>query len=328
MPQGSSSNPKLKESKRSSSKDETLRVAVLCGGSSSERKISLRSGRAVHAALKRAGFYARRVDPRDWPRASKALRDFDVAFITLHGRGGEDGVIQKKLEKAGIPYIGSDAASSFRAFDKDISKAIFEKHRIPTPKGISAPSAGWDKRLTALRLPLFVKPVQEGSSIGVYSIEDFSGAVEKVRKSVRTFGKVLVEEKVVGREFTVGVFGGKALPVVEMKPKSAFYDYKAKYTKGMTEYQVPARIPAEAAKKLQTLGLKVHKALGLRDFSRVDIMMDGKGRPYVLEANSIPGFTELSLLPKAARAAGISFEDLCSKLVYYAVVRHSRLKGG
>ncbi len=317
MPQALPSKLKSNASKKSNS----LRVAVLCGGNSSERKISLRSGKAVYTALKRAGFRTRMLDPRDWNKTLKALRDFDVAFVALHGRGGEDGVIQKKLEKARIPYIGSDAASSFRAFDKQISKDVFLKNRIPTPRGILVPSPEWESRLPGLRFPLFVKPAQEGSSIGIHSIEDFARAAEKIKKSVKAFGKVLVEEKVTGREFTVGILGSKALPVVELRPKRSFYDFRAKYTKGMTEYVVPARIPASVSKKLQELGLKVHKALGLRDFSRVDIMMDGEGRPYVLEANSIPGFTEFSLLPKAARAAGISFEDLCSKLVNFAFRR-------
>lgn len=302
-------------------KNSPLRVSVLCGGDSSERKISLRSGKAVYAALKRAGYKTRRVDPRDWSKTRRALRLTDVAFIALHGRGGEDGIIQKKLEKEGVPYIGSDAASSFRAFDKAVAKAIFHKEGIPTPPGLAAPTAGWEKKIQSLKLPLFVKPSQEGSSIGVYEIEDFSHAAEKIKSSLKAFGSVLVEEKIEGREFTVGVLGNQALPVVEMRPKRSFYDFRAKYTKGMTEYEVPARIPAKLAKKMQTLALKVHRALGLRDFSRVDFMADRQGRPYVLEANSIPGFTELSLLPKAAKVAGISFEELCSILVKFACQR-------
>ncbi len=318
MPREFSSNQKSKKSKKSEVSGKKLRIGVLCGGNSSERKISLRSGRAVYSALQRAGFGVLRIDPRNWTKASRALKTVDVAFVALHGRGGEDGVIQKRLEKAGIPYIGSGASASLKAFDKEVSKNIFLKYGIPSPKGFCAPSPSWAGKLSALKFPLFVKPCLEGSSIGAYSIEDFGRAAEKIKRSVASYGKVLVEEKIIGREFTVGILGAQALPVVEMKPRRAFYDYRAKYTKGMTQYQVPAKIPASVSRKLQKLALKVHGALGLRDFSRVDILMDRKGKPYVLEANSIPGFTELSLLPKAAQAAGISFEALCSRLVGFA----------
>jgi D-alanine-D-alanine ligase len=144
---------------------------------------------------------------------------------------------------------------------------------------------------------------------------------DKIRRTAERFGDLMAEKKIEGREFTVGVFGGEALPVIELRPKRAFYDYRAKYTKGMTDYLVPAKIPAVLRKKMQRMALRVHQVLGLRDFSRVDIMVDKQNRPYVLEANSIPGFTELSLLPKAARAAGYSFETVCSQLVAWAYER-------
>lgn len=318
MPQELSSNPKLKKPE---SLNSLLKVAVLCGGSSSERKISLRSGKAVYAALCRAGFKTTRLDPRNWPKTVSSLKKNDVVFVALHGKGGEDGVLQKKLDKLNIPYIGSNARSSWNAFDKAVSKKIFLKNRIPTPAGVVAPESGWEKKFFALQPPLFVKPAREGSSIGVFQIEDLSQGAEKIKRSLKRYGTLLVEKKIDGREFTVGILGSKALPVVEMKPKEGFYDYKAKYTKGMTKYQVPAKIPSGLAKKMQKIALRVHKSLGLRDFSRVDIMTDRRGNPYVLEANSIPGFTELSLLPKAAQAVGISFEDLCAKLVGFALKR-------
>lgn len=337
MPQAFPSNLKLKKPESSKlpkkhkkqilrrvlpAQDDTgLRVAVLCGGSSSERKISLRSGKAVYAALQRAGFQTTRLDPRNWPKTAASLKKQDVVFVALHGKGGEDGVLQKKLDKLNIPYIGSDARSSWNAFDKALSKKIFLRNSIPTPEGVVVPEAGWKAQFSRLRPPLFVKPAKEGSSIGAFEIEDLRRGAEKIKRSLKRYGTLLVEKKIDGREFTVGILGDQALPVVEMKPKKGFYDYKAKYTKGMTKYQVPARIPDGLAKKMQKTALKVHKALGLRDFSRVDIMTDKQGNHYVLEANSIPGFTELSLLPKAAQAAGISFEELCAKLVGFALKR-------
>lgn len=318
MPQVFPSNPKLKKPELFK---PHLRIAVLCGGTSSERKISLRSGKAVFGALNRAGFKATRLDPKNWPKTLAGLKKVDVAFVALHGRGGEDGVLQKKLDKLNIPYIGSDAVSSFNAFDKAISKKIFIKNFIPTPPGVVVPSPHWQKKFALLKPPLFVKPAKEGSSIGVFEIEDLSRGAEKVKRSLKRFKSLLVEKKIEGREFTVGILGDQALPVVEMRPKHAFYDYKSKYTKGMTKYQVPAQISKTLTRKMQAFALKAHKSLGLRDFSRVDIMVDRQGKPFVLEANSIPGFTELSLLPKAAQAAGISFEELCARLVGFALKR-------
>ncbi len=321
MPRAYSSKQKLKSS---GTTNKNVRVSVLCGGTSSERAVSLRSGRAVLAGLKRAGFNARSLDPKHWSRIQKPLRESDVIFLALHGTGGEDGVMQRKLEQLGVPYIGSGAKASFTAFDKVLSKKVFEKKGIPTPRGVVVPSPNWKRKLSKLTFPLFAKPVAEGSSVGVFEIEDLAQNAEKLRKSVKRFGRLLVEEKIRGREFTVGILGAKALPVIELCPKRSFYDYRAKYTKGMTVYKVPARIPKALAAKLQRTGLAVHKALGLRDFSRIDMMVDEKGNPFVLEANSIPGFTELSLLPKAARAGGISFEDLCARLVEFAVRRKGK----
>lgn len=312
-------------SNRKSASYKNLKIGVLYGGASSERKISLKSGRAVHKALKNAGYSTLWLDPKNSAKFKSQLGKIDLAFIALHGKGGEDGTLQAFLEKRKIPYIGSDARSSRAAFDKALSKQIFRKHRIPTADYTLVTLSDWKKKLPAFPKPFFVKPPREGSSIGAFAVEDFNETAEKLRKTLKRFGQLMVEKKILGREYTVGVLGNKALPVIELKPKSEFYDFKAKYTKGMTEYVVPARIPKSLAKKLQKTALKTHRALGLRDFSRVDIMADEKGRIYVLEANSIPGFTEFSLLPKAARAAGISFEDLCSQLIVWACRRSGRV---
>lgn len=300
---------------------KNLKVGVLAGGTSSERKVSLRSGRAVAQAFRNAGVRVLFIDTARKSQFPKRLKDIDLAFIALHGHGGEDGTIQSLLERKKIPYIGSDAASSRRAFDKAVSKKIFVKNRIPTARFAVAGRKNWKKTLETFGLPCFVKPLQEGSSIGAFAVEDLAKMAVKIGSTIRSFGDLLVEEKIEGRELTVGVLGNRALPVIEMRPKGAFYDYKSKYTKGMTEYIVPAEISKELSAKLQKIAVKTHRALGLRDLSRVDMMVDGAENIYVLEANSIPGFTELSLLPKAARAAGISFENLCLQLAAWAYQR-------
>ena len=300
---------------------KSLKIGVLCGGASSERKISIRSGRAVTRALNRSGFSARRIDPSRRKEAKQAYKNIDLAFIALHGRGGEDGAIQSRLEKMKIAYTGSDARSSRLAFDKILAKRVFLKKKIATPRFKIVPASRWKSICARFRTPFFVKPPQEGSSIGIYEVRSFEENADKIKSTARVYGTFFIEEKIRGREFTVGILGNLALPVIELKPKHGFYDYHSKYTKGMTDYRVPAAISRTLAGKLQKVALSVHRSLGLRDYSRVDIMMDEKQRPYVLEANSIPGFTDLSLLPKAARAAGISFEGLCAELVRLAFQR-------
>ena len=295
----------------------SFKVGVLCGGDSSERAISLRSGKAVLQGLSRAGLRARRIDPRNVPLTANALSGIDLAFIALHGRGGEDGTVQKKLEKAGIPYVGSDPHGSWLAFNKVAAKKIFDRLGIPTPSWRVFDRRNY-KELGNFPTPFFVKPVADGSSIGVFLVEDFSQSAEKIIRALKKYPLLLAEKRIEGREFTVGILGKRALSVIELRPKRKFYDFRAKYTRGMTEYLVPAPIPEPWRKRFQQLALKVHEILGLRHLSRIDFMADSQGQPFVLEANTIPGFTELSLLPKAAREAGISFDDLCLKLVQMA----------
>ncbi len=300
-----------------------LKIGVLSGGNSSERPISLRSGRAVLRALERSGFAVRRIDPRETSYIKKRLSGVDLAFIALHGKGGEDGSIQALLEKQGIPYLGSDPKGSRLAFDKVEAKIIFDRKKIPTPAWVTFTRKNW-QTLARFPTPFFVKPIADGSSIGIFLVEDFKRSAEKIIHGLEEYGVLLAEKKIEGREFTVGILGKKPLPVIELRPKRKFYDYRAKYTRGMTRYLVPAPIPPAWQKKFQSVALRVHEALGLRDFSRVDLMADREGRPFVLEANTIPGFTELSLLPKAAREAGLSFETLCEKLVGMAWRRSKR----
>ncbi len=315
MPQKFSSNGKFALSK-------SLKVGILSGGSSSERRISLRSGRAVSHALTRAGFSPLKIDPAEVALMERKLSRIDVAFLALHGTGGEDGQIQRYLEKKRIPYIGSNPQGSLNAFDKSVSKKCFAKEGIPTPLSIEIRLSNWKRRLSKFPPPFFIKPPRDGSSVGIFLVEDLAESAEKIRQALSQYDKLLAEKKIFGREFTVGILGEKPLPVIELIPKRSFYDYRAKYTRGMTEYLVPAPISKALSRRLQALALKVHEALQLRDFSRVDIMLDSQGKPYVLEANSIPGLTDLSLLPKAARAAGISFESLCYRLVEWAHQRN------
>lgn len=293
------------------------------GGFSREREISLRSGSAVLKALADKGFKALPVEifSQDFSEAVKPGA-FDFAFITLHGTGGEDGFVQAVLEKHGIPYLGSGPEASARAFNKITAKRIFERAGIPTPVFDVLEGVNWEKKAETLVYPVFIKPADEGSSIDVFCCHDPGELKKSMNGLIEKYGRVLAERKITGRELTVGIVGNRALPVVEIKPKRGFYDYQAKYDKASgTEYICPAVIPVEAAKRVQEIALAVHRALGLRDFSRVDLMLGDEG-PFVLEANTIPGFTETSLLPKAARALGMNFQDLCAELVRIAWERN------
>ncbi len=293
-------------------------VCVLLGGSSDERAISIRSGIAITEALIRKGVRAFSLDARNGFQKKLKAEKPSMAFIAVHGKGGEDGRLQRELEKLSIPYVGSGPVASSQTFDKQKSKQIFKKHQIPTPTWALLTRKNWRTRFNQLPIPAVIKPIANGSSIGVMMVERRSQLMPKIKKSLKIYSSILVEKKIEGREFTVGILGGCALPVIELKPKRSFYDYKAKYTKGMTEYLVPAPIHSNLSKKLSRLAKKAHQVLGLRDFSRVDLMVDQKNQPFVLEVNSIPGFTETSLLPKAAKAVGIGFDELCVKLLQLA----------
>ena len=292
-----------------------IKVGVVRGGSSAERRISLRSGRAVFQALKRCGVPVVAIDPADRLGFLRRIRQVDVLFIALHGNGGEDGVIQRTLERYGIPFTGSPSAACRKSFDKAISKRHFDRLGIPTPPYAVIDKKNWRVKAARFSTPYFVKPLDGGSSQGVFLVEDFQRSAEKIKRSVQRFKKLLIEKRIVGRELTAGLLGDLALPVVEVKPSRPFYDYKAKYTAGMTVYEVPAKIPVAIAKKIQKIAWRVFCGLGLKGFSRVDVMLDAKNRPFVLEVNSIPGLTEFSLLPKAARAVGIGFEELCLRVL-------------
>ncbi len=295
------------------------KIAVLAGGLSSEREVSIRSGRAVYKALKESGCDTELVDITGYG-FKRALRKIspDIAFLALHGRFGEDGTVQKILEKMSIPYTGSGVIASQSALDKVSSKKIFEKHGILMP-----PYRVFDRRtITQMKnfcFPLVVKPRNEGSSIGLSIVRDKTEFKNACKEAFKYSGKIIVERFIKGREITVGILDDMPLPVVEIVPRRDFYDFYAKYKDKHTEYVVPAPLPPDIYKNAQTMGLASHRALRCKDFSRVDMILGEDGRIFVLEVNTIPGLTSRSLLPKAAGAIGISFNNLCLSFLHLAL---------
>ncbi len=303
-----------------------MRVGVLMGGPSSERKISLLSGEAIYRALKKRGYSCIGLDVGEDAYGQIKASGIDVAFIALHGKFGEDGTIQAMLEELGIPYTGSGPLASRLGMNKAASREIFEREGIPVPKYIvlkenpKQPSA-FSSQLSALRFPLVVKPSSHGSSIGLSIVKDKGRLAVAMGKAFEYDDVIIVEEYIRGKEVAVGILDEAPLPVIWLIPKRKFFDYRAKYEKGMTLHIVPAPLPEDTYLRVQEVGLRAHKALGCRDFSRVDMFLDPDQIPRVLELNSIPGFTATSLLPIAAQAEGHSFEDLCSKLLELAARR-------
>ena len=297
-----------------------IKIGVLSGGPSNEREISLRSGAAVYKALIEEGLDACLIDVHDDIHDILKKNRIDVAFIALHGRFGEDGTVQKALEDAKIPYTGSGVEASRLALDKMASKKVFIDNGIPVPKYAVAEKDKFKlKDLKSINTPLVVKPQFEGSSIGLSVVKEESLLEEALERSFLYGAKALLEEYIDGRELTVGILDDKPLPVVEIVTREHVYDYKAKYEDPNTEYLVPAPIEKSLYRKAQELGAKAHAALGCRYFSRVDMMADKAGNLFVLEVNTIPGMTERSLLPKAAKAQGLSFNHLCVKLIENAL---------
>lgn len=295
------------------------KIVVFAGGPSSEREISLKSGRAVCEALKRKKQDVElvNVEGTSW---AKPKKDSDIiVFIALHGRFGEDGTIQALLEKMSLSYTGSGVEASRLALDKIASRELFLKNglKVPAYKIMKEPSGKKDL-FDEFKIPFVVKPQFEGSSIGLSVVRERISALEALKAAFACGGAVIVEEYIHGRELTVGIMGRKALPVLEIVTAGDVYDFNAKYTDGRTKYIVPAELDKDDYRRIQECAERAHNALGCRDFSRVDMRMDRRGNIYVLEVNTIPGLTERSLLPKAAGAAGVSFEDLCMKVVSMA----------
>ena len=302
------------------------RVGVLAGGPSNEREISLRSGKAVYNALIQEGVGAIFLDVKDDLCDIIKHNKIDIAFIALHGRFGEDGTVQKILEGAHIRYTGSGPQASRFALDKIASKSIFIEHGISVPRHTVLEKEiflqdprGHIEETVPLGLPLVVKPQWEGSSIGLSVVNDLKSLPAALGKAFEYGQNAIVEEFINGRELTVGILDDEPLPVIEIVTKNKVYDYTAKYNDPETKYLVPAPIEKSVFSKAQEMGRRSHKALGCRSFSRIDMMMDAAGNIFVLEANTIPGMTERSLLPKAARAQGLTFSQLCIKLLENAL---------
>lgn len=301
------------------------RVVVCSGGWSSEREISLLSGRNVFEALRRQGIEAVSFDltsPRDLPKLLK--EGPDIIFITLHGKPGEDGAFQGFCEVAGIPYTGSGVEASAIGMDKWITKWIFARNDIPTPRFI--PLAAHEDHVPAARkaaeefgFPLIIKPRSEGSSVGVHITHEELALLEQTRLVQAEFGDVLLEEYISGMTGTAGILGDTALPLLELVPKTReFYDYQAKYTKGETKFVCPARIDKETAELIQALALRAFRSIGARHFGRVDFMLAENSQPYLLEVNTIPGLTDLSDLPAEAEKISISYDELIIRITLMA----------
>jgi D-alanine-D-alanine ligase len=295
-----------------------LNITVMLGGPSAEREVSLRTGAAVAKALRSLGHNVDELDPVDssWKLPDKT----DVVFLGLHGTYGEDGTVQEQLEKLGVPYTGCGPEASRIAFDKVLTKRKCLEANVPTAKFevFDSASASWP---IGWKPPVILKPVRQGSSVGLQFVERVENWHAALAEALRFDSQVLMEEKIVGRETTVGILDGKPLPVVEVKVKEGVFDYKNKYTPGASEHFCPADFDAATTKRIHEAALGAFNAIGGRDYSRVDVMVRPNGDPIVLEVNTLPGMTDLSILPDAAKAAGISYEQLCQKMIDLALRR-------
>jgi D-alanine-D-alanine ligase len=291
------------------------KIAVLMGGPGSERRVSLASGNAVLQALRGLGLNVQAVDVTG--TTIELPPGTDLAFNVIHGTFGEDGRLQEILERMGIPYTGAGVQSSRAAFDKNLAKAVFMAAGVPTPRAeIVDVSTG--PRLPSFPPPFVVKPPREGSSVGVHIVRDASEAEAAMADAAQYGNDVLVEEFIAGKELTVGILNDQALPIVHIAPRDGFYDMANKYPwmsgAAGSDYHCPADLDEATTRAVQDAALAAHRALGVEIYSRVDVLLDPANRPFVLEANTIPGMTETSLLPKAAAAIGLAFPELCQQI--------------
>ena len=315
--------------------NDPLHITVMLGGPSAEREVSLQSGAAVVKALRSLGHLVDPLDPRDdtWTLTPGT----DVVFLALHGTYGEDGTVQRRLESIGLPYTGCDSEASRVAFDKVMTKKRCVQAGVPTARFevFSSSNAKWP---AGWQPPVVLKPVRQGSSVGLQFVERVEDWNAALAEALRYDSEVLLEEKILGRETTVGILGGEALPIVEVRPRQGGYDYQNKYTSGRTEYFCPAPFDEETTRRIQTAALGAFRAVGGRDYGRVDVIAREVGQasslsgraghpshydPVVLEVNTLPGMTETSLLPKAAAAAGIDFPELCQRMIDLAMQRRA-----
>jgi D-alanine-D-alanine ligase len=299
-----------------------LNVTVMLGGFSAERQVSLESGAAVADALAGRGHTVRRLDVTNehWqlPPAT------DVVFLALHGTYGEDGAVQRRLDELGVPYTGCDAEASRVAFDKVLTKERCLANGVPTPrfKVLSRAQTAWPDGWAP---PVVLKPARQGSSVGLEFVNAAGEFAPAMARALEHGPEVLLEERITGRELTVGLLDGEVLPVVEIRPRGGAYDFHHKYTRGATEYLVPAPLSAEVTRSVQAAGLGAFQAVGARDYARVDVMLGRDDQPLVLEINTLPGMTATSLLPQAAAKAGYDFATLCQRMLDLAL---RRARGG
>ncbi|WP_321370108.1 D-alanine--D-alanine ligase [uncultured Desulfuromusa sp.] len=295
---------------------KTKKIGVLLGGLSAEREVSLKTGNASLRALQQLGYDAVAIDVKTTLSQQLLEAGIEVAFIALHGRFGEDGRVQGLLELMHIPYTGSGVMSSSMAIDKVMTKQLLCYHQLPTPRFdfMGPGDSARDLALRCKHLPLVVKPSREGSTIGITIAKNHDDLVSGIHKAAALDGTVLVEEYIEGVELTVSVLNGEVCPVIQIVPKSGFYDYQSKYTTGATEYLIPAPIAADTYKQVQEAALRACDVLGCRGAARVDFMCREKDF-YCIEVNTIPGMTETSLLPQAAKAAGIDFPQLVEMIL-------------
>jgi len=293
------------------------KVGVIYGGKSSEREISLKTGKAIADALEKEGYIVKLLDPgkRDFVK-ELLVSKIEFAFIALHGPGGEDGSMQGFLETLGIPYNGSGILASALAMNKIYSKKMFVSADIKTPKWyvITSHSALTTNHLP---LPVVIKPVRQGSAIGVNIVRKKSQLMKAIKEALKYDNEAIVEEYIEGKEITVAILGDKALTPIEIIPKNEFYDFYSKYSSGGSQHIIPARLTNAITEKVKKIGLMAHYSLGCNAVSRVDMIADRKGNIYVLEVNTIPGMTSTSLLPDAAKYDGISFGKLLNKIINY-----------
>ncbi|MGH9592171.1 MAG: D-alanine--D-alanine ligase family protein [Bryobacteraceae bacterium] len=293
-------------------------ICVMRGGPSAEREVSLRSGAAVAGALRAEGHTVCELDPVDASWTVPA--GTEVVFLALHGAYGEDGGVQTRLEELGVPYTGSGPEASRTGFDKVLTKERCIQAGIPTPRFevFDSPQQdfpnGWYP-------PVVIKPVRQGSSVGLQMVERPGEWRRALQESFKFDERVLMEEKIIGRETTVGILEDRALPVAEIRVKNGAFDYGNKYTPGAAEHFCPADFDASTTRRIQAAALGAFRAIGGRDYARVDVMVGAGGDPFVLEVNTLPGMTELSLLPEAAAAAGLNYAQLCTRMIDLALQR-------
>jgi D-alanine-D-alanine ligase len=292
------------------------KVAVLMGGQSAEREISLQSGKAVHAALCDAGVDAHGIDFNKNEFQQLMNSNFDRVFIALHGRGGEDGTIQGALETISLPYTGSDVMSSALAMDKVRSKAIWRASGLPTPDAVELDqNTNWQQVAEELMLPIMVKPAREGSSVGASKVIEASDLASAWEKAYQFDDRVMAESWVEGDEYTIPILGDIVLPMIKLETKRDFYDYQAKYEDDDTKYICPCGLDENIEDLFGDLALKASQLLGVSGWCRVDLMVDKENKPWLIEVNTVPGMTSHSLLPMAAKQTGLSFEQLAVQIL-------------